>query len=104
MTAADTTSTTKVSAPSYQTKPRRRGLSDKAIVKLFIWPTLILLIAWNVFPLFYSLYLSFTNYSAIVPKAPVWVGFRELQGHPDRPAALEVLCDHRTLCVGLRWN
>ena len=75
MTAADTTSTTKVSAPGYQTKPTRRGLSDRAIVSLFIWPTLILLIAWNVFPLFYSLYLSFTNYSAIVPKAPVWVGF-----------------------------
>jgi multiple sugar transport system permease protein len=75
MTAADTTSSAKVSAPSTQTKPRRRGLSDKAIVSLFIWPTLILLIAWNVFPLFYSLYLSFTSYSAIVPKAPVWVGF-----------------------------
>ena len=75
MTAADTTSSAKVSAPSTQTKPRRRGLSDKAIVSLFIWPTLILLIAWNVFPLFYSLYLSFTHYSAIVPKAPVWVGF-----------------------------
>ena len=75
MTAADTTSSAKVSAPSTQTKPRRRGLSDKAIVSLFIWPTLILLIAWNVFPLFYSLYLSFTSYSAIGLKAPVWVGF-----------------------------
>ena len=28
----------------------------------------------NVFPLFYSLYLSFTDYSAIAKKAPVWVG------------------------------
>ena len=30
----------------------------------------------NVFPLFYSLYLGFTNYSAIARQAPVWVGFQ----------------------------
>jgi multiple sugar transport system permease protein len=54
---------------------RRRRLSDRAILHLFIWPTLILLIAMNVFPLFYSLYLGFTNYSAIANQAPVWVGF-----------------------------
>jgi len=75
MAAVDTASNTKAGASGYKAQPRRRGLSDRAIVKLFIWPTLILLIAWNVFPLAYSLYLSFTNYSAIVPKAPVWVGF-----------------------------
>jgi multiple sugar transport system permease protein len=56
------------------TVPSRRGLSDRAIRDLFIWPTLILLIVINVFPLAYSLYLSFTNYSAIGKKAPVWVG------------------------------
>jgi multiple sugar transport system permease protein len=54
---------------------RRRELSDRAIVNLFIWPTLILLILWNVFPLLYSLYVSFTNYSAISNKPPQWVGF-----------------------------
>lgn len=74
MTAADSSSRAISSAPSSQTQSRRRGLSDKAIIKLFIWPTLILLIAWNVFPLAYSLFLSFTSYSAIVPKPPQWVG------------------------------
>jgi len=54
---------------------RRRHLSDRAILNLFIWPTLILLIAMNIFPLFYSLYLSFTNYSAIARQIPVWIGF-----------------------------
>jgi multiple sugar transport system permease protein len=54
---------------------RRRHLSDRAILNLFIWPTLILLIAINIFPLFYSLYLSFTDYSAIANKAPVWLAF-----------------------------
>ena len=58
------------------TKVRQRYLSNRAIVNLFIWPTLILLIAMNVFPLFYSLYLGFTNYSAIAGKAPVWVAFQ----------------------------
>jgi len=51
-------------------------LSDRAIINLFIWPSLILLILLNIFPLIYSLYLSFTDYSAIAGKAPVWVGFQ----------------------------
>jgi multiple sugar transport system permease protein len=57
-------------------KVRQRHLSNRAIVNLFIWPTLLLLIAMNVFPLMYSLYLGFTNYSAIAQKAPVWVAFQ----------------------------
>jgi multiple sugar transport system permease protein len=57
-------------------RPRQRHLSSRGIVFLFIWPTLLLLIAMNVFPLFYSLYLSFTNYSAIARQAPGWVGFQ----------------------------
>jgi multiple sugar transport system permease protein len=57
-----------------QNRPRRH-LSDRAIQNLFIWPTLILLIAINLFPLFYSLYLSFTDYSAIANKEPVWIAF-----------------------------
>lgn len=54
----------------------RRHLSDRAIQNLFIWPTLVLLIAINLFPLFYSLYLSFTDYSAIANKQPVWIAFQ----------------------------
>jgi multiple sugar transport system permease protein len=56
--------------------PRRRHLSDRAIVNLFIWPTLLLLILMNIFPLFYSLYLGFTNYSAISGQPPIWVAFK----------------------------
>jgi len=61
--------------PAPGKKRRRRGLTDKNIRNLFIWPTLILLIVINVFPLIYSLFLSFTDYSAIANKAPVWVAF-----------------------------
>jgi multiple sugar transport system permease protein len=58
------------------TTSHQRHLSNRAITNLFIWPTLALLIAMNVFPLFYSMYLAFTNYSAISRQAPVWVAFQ----------------------------
>jgi len=58
----------------HRSAKQQRQLSDRAIRNLFIFPTLILLILMNVFPLFYSLYLSFTDYSAIARQAPVWVG------------------------------
>src|SRR5512138_107254 len=60
--------------PAARARTRRRQLSDRALLNLFIWPTLILLIAMNVFPLFYSLYLSFTNFVAASNKLPVWLG------------------------------
>jgi multiple sugar transport system permease protein len=41
---------------------RIRGLSDYQIKMLFIIPTLVLLIAMNIFPLLFSLCLSFTRY------------------------------------------
>lgn len=53
---------------------RRRQMSDSRIVQLFILPTIILLILMNIFPLIYSLYLSFTNYSVISAEPPQWVG------------------------------
>ena len=62
-------------------RPRSaRSLSDNTLKNLFLWPTLALLIAFNIFPLLYSLYLSFTDYSAIANRAPVWVG---LQNYRD---------------------
>ncbi len=48
---------------------RVRGLSDKAIAWLFIAPTIVLLLAINIFPLFWAIYLSFTNYRANRPNA-----------------------------------
>ncbi len=60
--------------PLLRVPTKRQALSDRAIMNLFIWPTLILLIVFNFFPLFYSLYLSFTNYRATSNAAPVWIG------------------------------
>lgn len=59
-----------------QRRGTSRQLSDRAIINFFIFPTIILLILMNVFPLIYSLYLSFTDYSVIGSEAPTWVGFQ----------------------------
>ncbi len=45
-------------------------MKDKTLMRLFILPTLVLLIAINVFPLIWSLFLSFSHYSAKM--ANVW--------------------------------
>ena len=41
-----------------------RGLSDRAIAWLFVGPTIFLLLAINIFPLIWTIQLSFTNYKA----------------------------------------
>ncbi len=48
-----------------------RGISDKGLAWLFISPTILLLLAINIFPLFWAIYLSFTNYRANRPNEPV---------------------------------
>lgn len=57
----------------------RRQLSDTNIVRLFVLPTIFLLIVMNIFPLIYSLFLSFTNYSVIANQPPQWVGLENYQ-------------------------
>ena len=51
-----------------------RGLSDYQLKMLFIVPTLALLVAMNIFPLLWSLVLSFTEYSAISSQPPDFIG------------------------------
>ena len=60
------------------TQNPRRQLSDRNITLLFIMPTIFILVLMNIYPLFYSLYLSFTEYSVISSEAPRWVGFQKL--------------------------
>ena len=50
---------------------RVRGLSDRALAWLFITPTIVLLLAINIFPLLWTIQLSFTNYRANRPNAIV---------------------------------
>ncbi|MCD4685872.1 MAG: sugar ABC transporter permease [Anaerolineae bacterium] len=71
-----------VNASAIPSGPRpvgRRQISDRRIAQAFILPTIILLVLVNIFPLFYSLYLSFTDYSVIENQAPEWVAFENYE-------------------------
>ncbi len=60
--------------------PVRHGLSDRSLAWIFVLPTVILLLALNIFPLFWTIYLSFTNFRANRPNADVdWVGISNYQ-------------------------
>ena len=72
---------------------RIRGLSDRTIAWLFITPTIVLLLAINIFPLLWTIYLSFTNYQANRPNRPIvnlgtqW--YRDILGSADVWAAMQ---------------
>ncbi|MGD9028769.1 MAG: sugar ABC transporter permease [Anaerolineae bacterium] len=55
---------------------RRRQMSDAAIARLFIFPTLALLFAFSIYPFLRSLYISFTDYSVVIHEPPVYVGLK----------------------------
>jgi multiple sugar transport system permease protein len=56
---------------------RLQGLSDRAIAWWFIGPTILLLLAINIFPLVWTIYLSFTNFRANRPNQEIeWVGLK----------------------------
>ncbi len=48
-----------------------RGLSDKSLAWIMIAPTMLLLLAINIFPLLWTIQLSFTNFRANRPNAVV---------------------------------
>ncbi|PZQ95723.1 MAG: ABC transporter permease [Cereibacter sphaeroides] len=58
-----------------QSPPRRsRGMSDLSIRNLFIIPTIVFLIVFNIFPLIYSLGYSFTDFRASTNEPAKFVG------------------------------
>lgn len=62
-----------------------RGLSDMTIRNLFIIPTIVFLIVFNIFPLLYSLGYSFTDFRASSSAPANFVGlqnYRELLADP----------------------
>ena len=66
---------------------RVRGLSDRAIAWAFIAPTIILLLAINLFPLIWTIRLSFSNYRVNRPNVPLkWLGiahYTDILGDAD---------------------
>ena len=57
----------------------RQGMSDLAIRNWFIIPTIVFLIAFNVFPLIYSLGFSFTDYRASSNRPVHVIGLQNYQ-------------------------
>lgn len=56
---------------------RLKGLSDRTIAWIFVAPTIFLLLAVNIFPLIWTIRLSFTNFRVNRPNNDVdWVGLR----------------------------
>jgi multiple sugar transport system permease protein len=53
---------------------RVSGLSDRSVVWLFIAPTMLLLIAINLFPLVWAIRLSFTGFMANLPSPARFIG------------------------------
>ena len=72
---------------------RVRGLSDRTIAWLFVGPTIVLLLAVNIFPLIWTIRLSFTNFRANRPGKEVeWVGldnYRKILTDPDTWASMQ---------------
>lgn len=58
-------------------RPKHGGLSDKTIAWIFIAPSIALLLAINIFPLIWTIRLSFTNYRVNRPNNEVeFIGLR----------------------------
>ena len=54
---------------------RLGGVSDRILAWWFIGPTILLLLAINIFPLIWTIYLSFTNFKANLTNRGIdWVG------------------------------
>ena len=57
-----------------------RGLTDRAIAWIFVAPTIFLLLAINIFPLIWTINLSFTNYRANRLTRPAeYIGLRNYE-------------------------
>ncbi|MDP5220178.1 sugar ABC transporter permease [Ruegeria sp. 2205SS24-7] len=57
-----------------------RGLSDRAIAWIFVAPSIFLLLAVNIFPLIWTIRLSFTNYRVNRPNRDIdFVGLRNYE-------------------------
>ncbi|MEO0860320.1 MAG: sugar ABC transporter permease [Pseudomonadota bacterium] len=56
-----------------------RGLSDRAIAWLFVGPSIVLLLAVNIFPLIWTVNLSFTNFRANRNREAEYIGLRNYE-------------------------
>ncbi|ESX07065.1 ABC transporter permease [Mesorhizobium sp. LSJC268A00] len=77
--------TTMITTLDTSSRAAARGLSDMSIRNLFIIPTILFLIVFNIFPLIYSLGYSFTDFRASTNALANFVGlqnYRDLLNDP----------------------
>jgi len=76
--AASTFPSGPVSTAEGRPRPRFSWISDRVLATMFLSPTMLLLLFITIFPLIWSLYLSFTKYSVIsdANSGPLWIGFK----------------------------
>ncbi len=83
-----------VPADAARLQGRLGGISDRWLAWWFIGPTILLLLAINIFPLIWTIYLSFTNFKANRANRGIdWVGvenYRRILSDPDIWAAMQV--------------
>ncbi|MEM7644306.1 MAG: sugar ABC transporter permease, partial [Pseudomonadota bacterium] len=58
---------------------RIKGLSDRAIAWIFVGPSIVLLLAVNIFPLIWTVNLSFTNFRANRNRETEYIGLRNYE-------------------------
>ena len=82
-------------------------MKEANLVRLFVLPTIILLIVMNIFPLIWSLFLSFSDYSARLPtewgKNPLMVGgqnYKDILSDPDMWRRFITTAKYVVLSVG----
>jgi multiple sugar transport system permease protein len=71
LTAQTSIKKSTISKAESQFSPRFTWLSDVALKRLFLWPTLTILLFITIFPMIWSLYLAFTKYSVV--RDPSWL-------------------------------
>ena len=76
---SDTPVTRAASATPQRVARKVRGLSDRAIAWIFVGPTIFLLLAINIFPLIWTIRLSFTNFKANRNRPVEWIGTRNYE-------------------------
>lgn len=83
-----------------------RGLSDRAIAWIFVAPTVLLLLAINIFPLFWTIWLSFTNYRVNRPNNDVeFIGLKNYErilSDPDIWATMQATAHFLIATISLQ--
>ena len=71
---------------------KAKGLSDRAVAWIFITPTLLLLLAINIYPLIYAISMSFTNfYANKLGREIKWVGLKNYAKILGKEAIREIM-------------